>query len=160
MNLEVVMNLPVRQQLVVGRLAAAIWRKEDEPGFTRHLEYQFMRREVRLARVELDKEFEERSWALTLGIITGEWFACAAGHEAYSEDPAGDGWISERLLGGGFWLCSHACRVKWRDRETKKLETENSKRVELTYEGGKKSVMRTAGRTLDGKPALATVEKV
>ena len=82
MNLEVVMNLPVSQQLVVGRLAAAMGRKEDAPGFTLHLEYQFMRREARLARVELDKKFEERSWALTLGIITGEWSACAAGHEA------------------------------------------------------------------------------
>ena len=116
-----------------------------------------MKREWREARTSLDKLYEARSWLLLEGELKGYWVQCANLHDCYSDRPKEEGWLQAPLLGRYHWLCSMKCRAEWQARMFKRLEEENQRRVEVTFEGGQKAVMATAGKGMDGTPQLAGV---
>lgn len=163
MNLHVVMNLPVDQAVLVGRMAAKLHRmRQDVERAQNDAQYlwdvQYLQMKLRAERVALDVLYERRSWLLTEGVMRGEWAMCANGHDAYSDDLMGDRWKQATLLLTDFWCCSYKCARQFRLRAVDRLDKEASKPVVLTYESGRQTLLKTMGKTLSG-PALARVER-
>ena len=158
MGLREVMHLPTNQAIKLGRMQARYIRLMQDPMARFTFEAMFLKRDIREERKKLDELYVTRSWALTEGVLKNHWVACAAGHDSYSENPEQDEWRQETLVGRTVWVCSAQCGQKWRLENIKKLDTENARKVEITYESGKKSIIQTTGQTLYG-PELGHTEE-
>lgn len=112
------------------------------------------------ARRERDELYEKRSWLLAEGELRGDWVQCARSHDCYTEDARKDGWTQEPLLGRLYWLCSAECAKLWRERQSERLDSEASRTVEITWEGGKKSLLHTMGKDRQGIPQTPSTESV
>jgi hypothetical protein len=163
MYLARVMHMAVDQSVLVGRLAAQCYRMGlDKERLKKDAvfgwDFEQAKVDVRRERKTLDIIYERRSWLLVEGVVTGDWVQCAAAHEAYSDIPKEDDWRQTTLLLQDFWCCSSKCVRIFRDREIDKLENQVSLPVQLTFKGGRKTMLRTTGRGLHG-PQLARYSK-
>jgi hypothetical protein len=149
-KLRTIMFLPVEQGNYIGRLSGYLLNAHEAELPSEHLDVLIARHRLRAATKELERLQIMRSWLLTEGEVKGEWAQCAAAHDCYTDDPAGDGWRTEYLLARPYWLCSVACAWKWRKEQCAKIDRDFSRRIEITWEGGKKSELTTIGKGLHG----------
>jgi hypothetical protein len=149
-KLRTVMHIPVEQGNYIGRLSGFLLNAQEAELPTEFMEVQVARMRLREATEELETLQVLRSWLLTEGEIRGDWVQCAASHDCYTENPGGEDWRIENLLGRPYWLCSLACIRKWRKEQCAKIDSTFSRRIEVTWEGGKKTELTTIGKGLHG----------
>jgi len=148
MELKVVMELAVEAMAAAG---VAAYKAEESRTYRGqfHIETLLLKEKAETAIINARELQYKRNWLLTEGVVKGLWVVCAGCGDAYSETPVEDGWGKDRMVERDYWNCSAECRQRWRTKLEKSL-SRNSERVEVKWQGGRKSVLTTPGKTLSG----------